>query len=341
MSLSVITGLLSTSHFPIPPLSNLSPLSNFQSFPSLERDVTSLESRGIQSDFKRCSKFQISKTRYPNVLPKEETIFGDGSINANYIFLDEKNKKYVAASAPTPHEMNNFYIQLYENNVEIIVQVTDYVEKRIIKAHKYIVEEGEKENFGPIQVEHVSTKIKNFKQISSDRDYDHDRVVITTMTLVHENNPSIVKKIQHVFYKGWPDMDVPNNIKPINYIIRKMMTSTLTLVHCSAGIGRTGVLITSCLILENNKEMQYFKDFTLDETLEKVRVCRPKSVPSAPTMVSIPSQIEYIKTIISSFKKSHDDFSESAEKCKSDDFNDLFNIFETLNLNSRLTGIRV
>lgn len=228
----------------------------------------------------------IPYTRWPLVQPREDTIVKNSKnkpVNANWIGL-----KYIASSAPTLAEMDDWLDAIFYNSISHIVMLTNFTEKRGWRVHKladnYIPEIGSSFVFDNIIV-------YNNGQIVQ------DNIIYTELILTCQD---VTKTVTHIFYQGWPDMNVPDDKdiplvqNMINYIVS---VSGPVLVHCSAGLGRTGVFITAALI----KEFGHSKT----EALDIVRTSRP-SIESRIigfNMVSNKIQEDWIDNITSTYPK--------------------------------------
>jgi protein tyrosine phosphatase len=189
----------------------------------------------------------ISKNRFRDVLPNESTRValdpvnerGDGDyINAN--FIDARRLfsvpfVYIAAQSPLRNTVFDFWRMIFENNVMFIVMLCAEIEAGKTKSERYWPEgEGQTMSFGPLTIELISENVRNdtiFRQIAVRTAAGKERV------------------IQHMQYIRWPDQGIPANSSGLMEIMHALGRSTLSnntpiLVHCSGGIGRTGVFIT-------------------------------------------------------------------------------------------------
>jgi len=191
------------------------------------------------------------KNRYANILPYDYTRvrleinpsdrFSD-YINANFLEgYAGKPKHYIAAQGPTPHTLPDFWRLLWEHSVQIIAMVTNCEEKGRIKCQRYwpTAEEDELDLQNGLYVTLVDEQ--NFP------DY-----VIRTLRCRSSSGAS--RNIVQFHYTTWPDHGVPVGTAGLAGMIRKIRiarapggradsTKGPMLVHCSAGVGRTGTLI--------------------------------------------------------------------------------------------------
>ncbi|RHY37031.1 hypothetical protein DYB25_013691 [Aphanomyces astaci] len=99
------------------------------------------------------------KNRYRDVVPFEKTRVrlraplsscpaGD-YINANYIWNDQ----YIACCAPPPSAIEDFWSMVWHDNVHVILMLTNFVEREMLKADMYWVAKGRAVDVGNFTVE--------------------------------------------------------------------------------------------------------------------------------------------------------------------------------------------
>ncbi|XP_019630433.1 PREDICTED: hemicentin-1-like [Branchiostoma belcheri] len=186
------------------------------------------------------------KNRYMNVLPNPHTsvkllqLNSDTTteyINANHIRgYDRRQNAYIAAQGPLGTTRQDFWRMVWEQNVDIIVMTTGLVERDRVKCARYWPNSSGKtkhEDYGDLIVTVLSEE-KNVKY------------AITRMELQHKD-ASEVRHIWHYWYTSWPDFGVPDEPDYILDLLEDMnchrARSKPVIVHCSAGLGRTGAFI--------------------------------------------------------------------------------------------------
>lgn len=191
----------------------------------------------IKTDITRCTignSFKNKKyNRYTDIIPYDEYIVDtEYYVNASYINIDgtKYKNKWIASDSPNCFAILHFWKLIWNYNVQIIVTLTKFESN---KAEKYFnVNEFNKNE----QLDDI-----NFTFINEKRDRD---IIITTLELNINEEKKIVTHIQLV---TWPDRDVIS--KELLYTLLKIVNSFDTnnkiLVHCSAGIGRTGTFIAA------------------------------------------------------------------------------------------------
>eukprot|EP00057_Strongylocentrotus_purpuratus_P016595 XP_011671069.1 PREDICTED: tyrosine-protein phosphatase non-receptor type 4 [Strongylocentrotus purpuratus] len=172
-------------------------------------------------------------------------------INANTINMDipgfDLVNKYVAAQGPLPNTVNDFWYMVWEQRSTLIVMLTTNVERGRVKCHKYWPDLDDRLKFGP-DLEVRCTRCDETPSFAY-----RDFIICNTAT----KEERIVLQMQYV---AWPDHGVPDDSSDfLDFVLRvrqcRVGMDVPTIVHCSAGIGRTGVLITMetamCLIEAN------------------------------------------------------------------------------------------
>nr|XP_054768051.1 tyrosine-protein phosphatase non-receptor type 4-like isoform X2 [Lytechinus pictus] len=200
----------------------------------------------------------VAKNRYRDIAPYDATrvILREADtgdyINANLINMDipgfDLVNKYVAAQGPLPNTVNDFWYMVWEQRSTLIVMLTTNVERGRVKCHKYWPDLDDRLQFGP-DLEVRCTRCDESPSFAY-----RDFIICNTAT----KEERIVLQMQYV---AWPDHGVPDDSSDfLDFVFRVRQCSPVgmdvpTIVHCSAGIGRTGVLITMetamCLIEAN------------------------------------------------------------------------------------------
>ncbi|XP_062395371.1 tyrosine-protein phosphatase non-receptor type 3 isoform X1 [Sardina pilchardus] len=181
------------------------------------------------------------KNRYKDVLPYDITrvvLKGDGDdyINANHVKTEPGGGvlRYIAAQGPLPVTCTHFWRCVWEQNSTHIIMLTTLTERGRTKCHQYWPHPPEVREYGNLQV-CCHSEEGNLTYVT--------REFTLTNTQTDEQ-----RSVTHLQYVAWPDHGTPDDASDFLSFIqsvrsRKKRTSPL-MVHCSAGIGRTGVLIT-------------------------------------------------------------------------------------------------
>ncbi|XP_076155286.1 receptor-type tyrosine-protein phosphatase beta-like [Alosa pseudoharengus] len=183
-----------------------------------------------------------SKNRYSNVLPYEPSrvklsILGsqfDDYINANYIPGENSRKEFIACQGPLPATVNDFWRMIWEKNVRSIVMLTRCNEQGRVKCEQYWPPESKSYN---------NIIVTTTSEITLDdwtlRDFDVKNV-----------KTAETRSVRQFHYTAWPDHGVPVTTELLinfRHLVREHMDQyslhSPTVVHCSAGVGRTGTFI--------------------------------------------------------------------------------------------------
>jgi protein tyrosine phosphatase len=220
----------------------------------------------------------LDKSRYRDVIPGEATrvkLLPDGDerhdfINANYVSgYNNQERAYIFAQGPLESTVKDFWRMVWQENIVIIVMTTNIREKNMLKCYPY----------WPLDAK--ETLNTGIYQIQNERCEKFDSFTVTILTL-RKKNSSEQRTIYHAHYLKWPDHGIPSNTKDalefldrVDYYRQITMTKAPILLHCSAGIGRTG---TFCAIDIGIKRYLENKFIDIPSTVAKMRTERAGSV---------------------------------------------------------------
>ncbi|XP_054115223.1 receptor-type tyrosine-protein phosphatase F isoform X23 [Callithrix jacchus] len=192
------------------------------------------------------------KNRYANVIAYDHSrviltsidgVPGSDYINANYIDGYRKQNAYIATQGPLPETMGDFWRMVWEQRTATVVMMTRLEEKSRIKCDQYWPARGT-ETYGLIQVTLLDT------------------VELATYTVrtfaLHKSGSSEKRELRQFQFMAWPDHGVPEYPTPILAFLRRVkacnpLDAGPMVVHCSAGVGRTGCFIVIDAMLERMK----------------------------------------------------------------------------------------
>ncbi|XP_069594168.1 receptor-type tyrosine-protein phosphatase F isoform X13 [Ranitomeya imitator] len=192
------------------------------------------------------------KNRYANVIAYDHSrviltsvdgVPGSDYINGNYIDGYRKQNAYIATQGPLPETLSDFWRMVWEQRTTTIVMMTRLEEKSRVKCDQYWPSRGT-ETYGMIQVTLLDT------------------VELATYTVrtfaLYKNGSCEKREIRQFQFMAWPDHGVPEYPTPILAFLRRVKACNPTdagpmVVHCSAGVGRTGCFIVIDAMLERVK----------------------------------------------------------------------------------------
>ncbi|XP_076650147.1 receptor-type tyrosine-protein phosphatase delta [Halictus rubicundus] len=152
-------------------------------------------------------------------------------INANYIKGYKKEKCYIATQGPKPATVNDFWRMVWQEESLIICMLANVIENGKIKCEQYWPDIGKKKKYGDLVVFNAKHTVY--------ADY--------TFRTLHLTSGEETRKIEHLHYTAWPDHGVPLSTHSVVTYLKKLLATSPgngpAVVHCSAGVGRTGTII--------------------------------------------------------------------------------------------------
>jgi len=220
------------------------------------------------------------KNRYNNILPKEDTrvrlsplpgIEGSDYINANR--LTDGFTNYISCQAPLSSTFGDFWRMVWEQDVSVIVMLTKIHENGQSKADKYWPTDiGVVLNFPFVSV----TLINVYR---SDQSSNIDIRVLSLKT--SEDKERIVVQLH---FLGWPDFGVPEDSEGIRQLVnltnfyrnygKSLGLDGPIIVHCSAGVGRSGAFIAIHQLLDQFNEFGVLPQLAVYNAVNLMRTQR-------------------------------------------------------------------
>nr|XP_057930929.1 tyrosine-protein phosphatase non-receptor type 5-like [Doryrhamphus excisus] len=190
----------------------------------------------------------VRKNRYKTILPnthsrvilqsQDEDDFLATYINANYLKgYGGEERAYIATQGPTVNTVGDFWRMVWQEKTPIIVMITNLEEKNE-KCAEYWPEDT----------------------------VTHEGIQITVVTVTQEDDYSLrvftlkcddeERGLRQYWYTSWPDQKTPDKAPPLLELVLEVEkareeappTSGPMIVHCSAGIGRTGCFIATSIL---------------------------------------------------------------------------------------------
>ncbi|XP_053768990.1 receptor-type tyrosine-protein phosphatase C isoform X2 [Desmodus rotundus] len=218
-------------------------LAEFQSIPRVFSKFPIKEAR------KSCNQ---NKNRYVDILPYDynrvelSEMNGDAGsnyINASYIDGFKEPRKYIAAQGPRDETVGDFWRMIWEQKATVIVMVTRCEEGNRNKCAEYWPSMGE----GAREYGDILVKISEHKTCP---DY-----IIQKFSITNKKEKTAGREVTHIQFTSWPDHGVPEDPHLLLKLRRRVNAfsnffSGPIVVHCSAGVGRTGTYIGIDAMLE-------------------------------------------------------------------------------------------
>lgn len=173
-------------------------------------------------------------------------------INASLVVMEEAQRRYILTQGPLSNTCGHFWLMIWEQKTKAVIMLNRVIEKGSEKCAQYwpMSEESEMA-FGET---HFLVRL-----LSEDK-----KSYYTTRVLELQNLKTGEKReIYHFHYTTWPDFGVPESPASfLNFLYKVRESGALGLdqgpavVHCSAGIGRSGTfsLVDTCLVLLDKRK---------------------------------------------------------------------------------------
>ncbi|XP_072220634.1 receptor-type tyrosine-protein phosphatase S-like isoform X3 [Leuresthes tenuis] len=220
-----------------------------------------------------CNKF---KNRLVNIMPYETTrvclqpirgLEGSDYVNASYVDGYRQQRGYIATQGPLAETTEDFWRMLWEHNSTIVVMLTKLREMGREKCHQYWPAER-------------SARYQYFV-VDPMAEYNMPQYILREfkVTDARDGQSRTVRQFQ---FTDWPEQGVPKSgegfidfIGQVHKTKEQFGQDGPITVHCSAGVGRTGVFITLSIVLER---MRYEGAVDIFQTVKMLRTQRPAMV---------------------------------------------------------------
>jgi len=217
----------------------------------LNYDYTFLEARKSQNK---------NLNRYRDVSPYDHSrvVLSKGPcdyINANLVTMERAHRRYILTQGPLPHTTCHFWLMVWEQNCKAVLMLNRIVEKNQVKCHQYWPPGTQPGSDDVMELTDVGLKVQF---ISEDKAPYYTTRILRLTEIESRNSRDII----HFHYTTWPDFGVPESPTAfLNFLMVVRESGALDqnvgppVVHCSAGIGRSGTfcLVDSCLVLIEEK----------------------------------------------------------------------------------------
>lgn len=204
-------------------------------------------------------KANVKRNRYLNVFPWDQTRVtlpvipgGNDYINASHVRMG--SSCYIAAQGPLDHTQHHLWAMAFNeaerDNTDLVViaMVTPLVELGMVKCSRYwpTKEEGTIEWSDLIVEDNIDVPGQTLSVTYAGEHKHKDDFLVTDFDLICGDKK---KRVKHYHYYKWADSRTPSSIEPLLALSREIRSqlahapNTRPIVHCSAGVGRTGTWI--------------------------------------------------------------------------------------------------
>lgn len=223
------------------------------------------------------------KNRFKNILPFDHTrvvlkysdpeLSGNNYINANYISGEspDSEHRYIATQGCLPTTIGDFWQMIWQDSSMVIVMITNEVERGRNKCARYWPNEGESSEYGSIGV-------------INEKETTNPHYVLRQFLVKNLTEDGSLRKIFQFQFKAWPDHGVPQDpgvvlgfMEDVNLKYKEAKPDDKTspvVVHCSAGIGRTGTYIIIDIITHSIECSGWDEEIDIQKSVQLVRAQR-------------------------------------------------------------------
>uniref|UniRef100_F1LA26 Tyrosine-protein phosphatase non-receptor type 9 n=1 Tax=Ascaris suum TaxID=6253 RepID=F1LA26_ASCSU len=268
-----------------------------------------VEIRNMKPKASECTKFlqNREKNRYRDVACLDSTRVvlrvnvppECDYIHANWMQMEGCQRRYIATQGPLETTIGDFWRMIYQESIKTIVMLCKLVENGKVKCSQYWPDlPGTHKSFSILTIEN--------KGITTERKFT---VYNLRVSKGDDKNSMNVKLIQMC---DWPDRAVPTSGYAVLRLIRMIPTKGACVIHCSAGIGRTGTIVAIDTILQRlwNARKVNVKDIVVE-----MRKQRCASVQNEAQYIFIfTTALDYIRAKLPNFATFVDDFHRQVAK---------------------------
>lgn len=169
--------------------------------------------------------------------------------------MEKANRKYILTQGPLKQTVGHFWQMVWEQNSTAILMLNKLVEKNTVKCHKYWPE-----HIGAASRLVLSDCGLTVEYLKCE---EYTNYMVRTLRLTDEKS-SKSREVLQFHYVTWPDFCIPSSPIAFLQFLKKVRDSGVmnadvgpAIVHCSAGIGRSGTfcLVDTALVLVSRKSI--------------------------------------------------------------------------------------
>ncbi|VDM49486.1 unnamed protein product [Toxocara canis] len=223
---------------------------------------------GAQSAWEDDKNFD--KNRYEDIrlLDKTRVVIkkspdNDDYIHASYVQVDN-DITYICAQGPLPNTVQNFWIMIIQEQSKVILQLCQSIENGKQQSAEYFPTES------PLTKDYGAVRIKVMEKPNTV--VGLKKVIRTKIQATYSGT---THEVLHILYAGWPDhcvADSPAVCKEVRSLVHKNYEKKPIVVHCSAGIGRTGTFVAMEMAISKLKHKEIISICDLVKTLREQRM---------------------------------------------------------------------
>ncbi|KAK7461582.1 hypothetical protein BaRGS_00038667, partial [Batillaria attramentaria] len=237
-------------------------------FENLPKGMRHPHTIGLSEENKRKNRFKALCTYDFNrvVLRRPKGDKSSDYINATYIKGYQRDQQYIATQGPRANTTDDLWWMVWQEGITQIVMLANLQEDGRDKCEEYWPASGKSQTYGHVTVKGLE---------------EQQRADFVIRSFVLKNAKSSGERhVTQYHYMAWPDHGVPLAASLVDYwrYVKARSTSTVPLlVHCSAGVGRTGTFIALDIASEKKSRGD---DVNVNEIVTQLREQRALMVQS-------------------------------------------------------------
>lgn len=226
-------------------------------------DVARLEHNELKNRYYNILAYDHSRVVLPLVHDDPTTDY----INASYVDGYHHPLAYIATQGPVPNSFTSFWRMVWHSDCKVVVMVTREVEGDVQKCHRYWPDETEKELcLGNLfSIVHLNTRSLSYS-------------IERTFEITYGESS---RRVTQLCFNSWPDHGVPesaNELLMLRTAVKEINgdSTVPVIVHCSAGVGRTGTYIALDRLMDGICNGDTYLD--IEGHVRTMREARPSMV---------------------------------------------------------------
>ncbi|XP_062590088.1 tyrosine-protein phosphatase non-receptor type 2-like [Saccostrea cucullata] len=231
-------------------------LKNEAAMQAIENEFSTAEARNAANR---------NKNRYRDVSPYDHArvkLSNNVYINASLVEVKQANRKYILTQGPLEVTVSHFWQMVWEQESKAIIMLNKLIENGARKCYKYYPTTDEEDEEEEMEFEDVSLNVSVIRE--RQLDYYIERILLLKHTESGES-----REVIHYNYTHWPDFGVPQSpLVFLNFLMTVRQSGALeadvgpAIIHCSAGIGRSGTfcLVDSALVIVSEHNLSDYLD---------------------------------------------------------------------------------
>ncbi|XP_071097868.1 uncharacterized protein [Haliotis cracherodii] len=187
-------------------------------------------------------------------------------IHASYVQGFHETSVFIAAQGPNNVTVDDFWRMIWQENVSQIVMLTRVMELNRKKCEQYWPDGTKEKKCGNILIKPLLSTVR--------ADFTTRKFLVQ-----HSNKPSDKRTVTQLHFTSWPDHDVPSAPALVGFWKQyRSLTSSEeditgpVVVHCSAGVGRTGTFIALDNLFDEAESLNKVNVFACVSKMREARI---------------------------------------------------------------------